>query len=139
MERPRRSPTKSETSTHRTYSVRLSTRQKTADKLLTKIAKAALVIADRPDVHGFQTDEVTADFTFVRFHAGTRGRNGNYSRSELDSWAERLARRSYEIDVYAYFNNDWEGYAVRNALYLRRRLLQERHSEDCRFDAPQTG
>ena len=100
---------------------------------------AALVIADRPDVHGFQTDKVTADFTFVRFHAGTRGRNGNYSRSELDSWAERLARRSYEIDVYAYFNNDWEGYAVRNALYLRRRLLQERQSEDCRFDAPKTG
>jgi uncharacterized protein YecE (DUF72 family) len=88
---------------------------------------AALVIADRSEVHGFQTDEVTADFTFVRFHAGTRGRNGNYSRSELDAWAERLARWSDEIDVYAYFNNDWEGYAVRNARYLRQRLQREGH------------
>ena len=26
------------------------------------------------------------------------------------------------IDVYAYFNNDWEGYAIRNALGLKERL-----------------
>jgi uncharacterized protein YecE (DUF72 family) len=69
---------------------------------------------------------LTADFTFVRLHAGTRGRNGNYSRSELDAWAERLARWSEWLDVYAYFNNDWEGYALKNALYLKRRLVRER-------------
>jgi uncharacterized protein YecE (DUF72 family) len=88
--------------------------------------RVALVIADRPEVHRFQTDELTADFTFVRLHAGTRGRNGNYSRSELDAWAERLARWSEWLDVYAYFNNDWEGYALKNALYLKRRLVRER-------------
>jgi uncharacterized protein YecE (DUF72 family) len=87
--------------------------------------RVALVIADRPEVHSFQTDEVTADFTFVRLHAGTRGRNGNYSRSELDAWAERLARWSGWFDVYVYFNNDWEGYAVKNARYLKRRLQHE--------------
>ncbi len=48
---------------------------------------AALVLADRPEVHAFQTHELTADFTFVRFHSGTRGRNGNYSHGELDEWA----------------------------------------------------
>jgi uncharacterized protein YecE (DUF72 family) len=57
--------------------------------------------------------------------AGTRGRNGNYSRSELEAWAERLAGWSERLDVYAYFNNDWEGHAVKDALYLKRRLLQE--------------
>ena len=31
----------------------------------------------------------------------------------------RLARRA---DVFAYFNNDWEGFAVRNALGMRERL-----------------
>ena len=25
---------------------------------------------------------------------------------------------------YAYFNNDWEGYAIENALYLKERLGQ---------------
>lgn len=83
---------------------------------------AALVIGDRPQVHGFQTHELTADFTFVRLHAGTRGRNGNYSHAELDEWAERLERFAARVDVYAYFNNDWEGYAVENAAYLQRRF-----------------
>jgi uncharacterized protein YecE (DUF72 family) len=84
---------------------------------------AALVIGDRPEVHAFQTHELTADFTFVRFHAGTRGRNGNYSAAELDEWAARLAGLAREVDVYAYFNNDWEGFAPRNAALLKR-LLQ---------------
>ena len=31
--------------------------------------------------------------------------------------AERLASWSDQVDVFAYFNNDWEGYAIENALY----------------------
>jgi uncharacterized protein YecE (DUF72 family) len=79
---------------------------------------AALVIGDRPQVHAFQTRELTSDFTFVRFHSGTRGRNGNYSHGELEEWADQLTRWSSEVDVYAYFNNDWEGYAIENARHL---------------------
>jgi uncharacterized protein YecE (DUF72 family) len=86
--------------------------------------RAALVIADRPAVNTFQSHELTADYTFVRFHAGTRGRNGNYSRSELEAWAEQLDVWSRKVDVFAYFNNDWEGYAIRNALFLKRQLRE---------------
>jgi uncharacterized protein YecE (DUF72 family) len=82
----------------------------------------ALVIGDRPQVHGFQTHELTADFTFVRFHGGARGANGNYNHEELDEWATRLRDWSRRVEVFAYFNNDWEGYAIENALYLRERL-----------------
>ena len=82
----------------------------------------ALVVADRPEVNHFQARELTADFTFVRFHSGTRGRNGNYSHSELDEWAERLRGWAEEVDVFAFFNNDWEGFAVENARYLQGRL-----------------
>lgn len=82
----------------------------------------ALVIGDRPQVHAFQTQELTADFTFVRFHAGTRGRRGNYSHAELDEWAGRLSGWARTVDVFAYFNNDWEGFAIENARYLKRRL-----------------
>jgi uncharacterized protein YecE (DUF72 family) len=74
--------------------------------------EAALVIVDAGHV------ELTAPFTYVRFHRGRRGRNGNYSHRELEEWAERLRRLNEEADVYAYFNNDWEGYAVENARTL---------------------
>jgi uncharacterized protein YecE (DUF72 family) len=81
----------------------------------------ALVIGDSPK-RPFQTYELTADWTFVRFHHGHRGRNGNYSDRELEKWGRRIASWRAKVDVYAYFNNDWEGYAVKNAIWLRRRL-----------------
>jgi uncharacterized protein YecE (DUF72 family) len=79
----------------------------------------ALVIGDNPK-RPFQTHELTADWTFIRFHYGHRGRNGNYSERELEEWRRRIAEWRTRVDVYAYFNNDWEGYAVKNALWLRR-------------------
>jgi uncharacterized protein YecE (DUF72 family) len=85
---------------------------------------AALVIGDTP-TRPFQAHELTADWTFVRFHYGSRGRNGNYSDRELSEWADRIGRWRREAEVYAYFNNDWNGYAVRNGLTLKR-LLQTR-------------
>ena len=82
---------------------------------------AALVIADRPEIRSFQTQELTTDWTFVRFHAGSRGRRGNYSEAELREWATRI--RSWPVnESYIYFNNDWEGFAPRNASRLRRIL-----------------
>ncbi len=83
---------------------------------------AALVIGDHPE-RPFQAHELTADWTFVRLHAGTRGRGGNYSEGELREWAERLRAWRRRGDVYAYFNNDWQGLAPRNALRLKA-LLQ---------------
>jgi uncharacterized protein YecE (DUF72 family) len=82
----------------------------------------ALAIGDRPQVNSFQTCELTADWTYVRFHAGTRGRRGNYSEAELAEWAGRLYAWSRTHEVFAYFNNDWEGFAPRNAALLRRLL-----------------
>ena len=82
----------------------------------------ALAIGDRPQVNAFQAHELTADWTYVRFHAGTRGRRGNYSESELVGWAARLRDWSRTHEVFAYFNNDWEGFAPRNAARLRQLL-----------------
>ncbi len=81
----------------------------------------ALVIGDHPE-RPFQTHDFTADWAFVRFHHGSRGRRGNYSEAELDLWAERIADWRARTEVFAYFNNDWEGFAVRNAEGLARRL-----------------
>jgi uncharacterized protein YecE (DUF72 family) len=88
---------------------------------LLRLHGAALVIGDHPD-RPFQAHELTADWTFLRFHYGRRGRGGNYSERELDEWAERIEGWRRGADVHAYFNNDWEGYAIANALGLKKRL-----------------
>ena len=65
---------------------------------------------------------LTTDWTLIRFHYGARGRRGNYSETELRSWAARIGELRTEAAVLAYFNNDWEGFAVRNGLRLKRLL-----------------
>ena len=82
----------------------------------------ALVIGDRPEVHAFQTATLTTDFTYLRFHHGSRGRRGNYSPHELDEWAQRIEDLRQQVDVWAYFNNDWEAFAPANGRELRGRL-----------------
>jgi uncharacterized protein YecE (DUF72 family) len=86
---------------------------------------AALVIGDHPE-RRFQTHELTADWTFIRFHHGSRGRNGNYSERELETWLRHIDGWRQRVDVFAYFNNDWQGYAVRNGLWLKERLSDAR-------------
>jgi uncharacterized protein YecE (DUF72 family) len=81
----------------------------------------ALVIGDHPE-RPFQAYEFTTDFTFIRFHYGKRGRGGNYSQSELGEWSARIADWGRERDVWAYFNNDWNAYAIKNAQYVKRAI-----------------
>jgi uncharacterized protein YecE (DUF72 family) len=80
---------------------------------------AALVIGHDPR-RPFQSCEFTTDFTFVRFHYGARGRGGNYSRTEIEEWAARIREWRQEVAVFAYYNNDWNAYAIRNAKTLTR-------------------
>ena len=81
----------------------------------------ALVIGDdarRP----LPPSPLTTDWTLIRFHFGARGRRGNYSETELRAWAARIEELREAAEVHAYFNNDWEAFAVRNGLRLRRLL-----------------
>ncbi len=83
--------------------------------------KVALVIGDHPE-RPFQLRELTADWTFVRMHHGHRGRRSNYSTSELETWGRRIAAWRKRAEVFVYFNNDKEAFAVRNATWLRDRF-----------------
>jgi uncharacterized protein YecE (DUF72 family) len=68
----------------------------------------------------------TRGWIYLRLHYGARGRDGNYSRAELDRWRRRIASWRARREVFAYFNNDWRGFAPRNALALRGALSGSR-------------
>jgi uncharacterized protein YecE (DUF72 family) len=60
-------------------------------------------------------------FAYVRFHGTTAKYAGCYSDDQLEDWAGWLAAQVRDgRHVFAYFNNDRQGHAVRNALTLRR-------------------
>ncbi len=62
----------------------------------------------------------TADFAYIRFHGSTGLYWSCYSDEELANWAEKLASLAGKLkEVYIYFNNDAEAFAVRNAITLR--------------------
>ncbi len=68
--------------------------------------------------------ELTATFTYIRFHGTTGKYAGNYPEHLLGTWASRIAEWAQNLsEVFVYFNNDVGGYAVRNARTLRS-LLQ---------------
>jgi uncharacterized protein YecE (DUF72 family) len=77
----------------------------------------ALVVGDSPE-RPFQTLTRTVDWMFARLHQG-RGRDGNYTPAQLREWAERVRSWREEGDVYLYFNDDWNGHAVREAARLK--------------------
>ena len=63
----------------------------------------------------------TADDLYVRFHGVKQWYRHDYSDAELAVWAERI-RASGAKRLWAYFNNDRDGYAITNARELFRQL-----------------
>lgn len=68
----------------------------------------------------------TADEVYVRFHGVKQWYRHDYSGEELTLWAGRI-HASGATRVWAYFNNDRDGYAIKNATAFRS-LLSPRRS-----------
>jgi uncharacterized protein YecE (DUF72 family) len=65
--------------------------------------------------------QATAPFVYVRLHGPDHHHlyGGSYSDDDLRWWADRIREWDLaRLDVYAYFNNDGGGNAVRNASNL---------------------
>ncbi len=79
------------------------------------------------DLPGLETPVcATGKLAYVRLHGPTRPYVGSYSDEELRAWAQRIeAFLSSGRPAYIYFNNDAQGYAVRNALRLQEMLGRE--------------
>jgi uncharacterized protein YecE (DUF72 family) len=69
--------------------------------------------------------KVTSKVIYIRFHGGRY--NTLYKDSELNEWSKKIVnavRMNKGIKrVYAYFNNDYKGYAVKNAITLKELLI----------------
>lgn len=79
--------------------------------------KAALCFADWPDLN--VTKPVTANFIYLRRHGPKSLYSSGYSQEEIKKDAIQIKKWLAEgKDVYIYFNNDAEGWAVKNALSL---------------------
>jgi uncharacterized protein YecE (DUF72 family) len=69
-------------------------------------------------------EEVTSSFIYTRFHGSSRLYASRYTKKQLTLWACLLKEYSRQnLDIYAYFNNDYNAYAVQNALTLKEMLL----------------
>jgi len=68
----------------------------------------------------------TAEWGYLRFHWGRAARRSCYGTRALRSWAGRLSQLfSAGDDVYAYFNNDPGGCALRDATLFARAAHSE--------------
>ncbi len=56
----------------------------------------------------------TADEIYVRFHGTDKWYRHDYGLEELEIWADKI-RQSGATTIWVYFNNDYDGYAIKNA------------------------
>ncbi len=63
----------------------------------------------------------TAEEVYLRFHGTKQWYRHDYAPDELAQWAAKI-HASGANRVWAYFNNDRDGYAIKNARSLLRRL-----------------
>lgn len=70
---------------------------------------------------------VTADFVYLRFHGLEHGAAHDYTREEMQPWADHC-RRCIDngIAVYVYFNNDLNTRAPENAEVFRAMLCEKK-------------
>jgi uncharacterized protein YecE (DUF72 family) len=68
-------------------------------------------------------EKTTSDFVYLRLHGGEVLYGSNYSNKELKGWAGKIEDwKAKGKAVFVYFNNDTYGFAVQNALTLKKIL-----------------
>lgn len=81
--------------------------------------KVSFVISDSPR---WPTEIIkTSSFVYVRFHGKPKIFASLYKDNELEEWSKNLKKLKPK-ELYIYFNNDFSGYAVQNALYMKKLL-----------------
>jgi len=64
-------------------------------------------------------EKITADFVYLRLHGSQALYSSKYTEQELEKWAIKIKKWAKVKDVCVYFNNDAQGYAIKNAQKLK--------------------
>lgn len=83
-----------------------------------------ICIADSPS---FPYEEIiTSNFLYLRFHGGKTIYGSEYSIDELKQWRTKVVEWLKDANtLFAFFNNDYRGFAVKNALKFKE-LINEK-------------
>ncbi len=76
----------------------------------------ALCISDTAGRYPY-IEEDTATFIYIRLHGSKKLYASEYSEEELEAYARKI--RDWSRDTYLYFDNDYGGYAIKNAKRLK--------------------
>jgi uncharacterized protein YecE (DUF72 family) len=68
-------------------------------------------------------EKITSNIIYLRLHGGKLLYGSNYSENELKNWAKKIQswKENGKI-IFVYFNNDAYGFAIKNAMTLKRLL-----------------
>ena len=76
----------------------------------------ALCISDTAGRYPY-IEEDTATFIYIRLHGSKKLYSSDYSEEELQTYAGKI--RDWSKDTYLYFDNDYSGYAIKNAKRMK--------------------
>lgn len=79
----------------------------------------AFCIADSAGRYPYH-EVITADFVYIRLHGHERLYASSYSDKELVNYARKI--KNWNKKTFVYFDNDFSGFAVLNALTLKKLL-----------------
>lgn len=84
---------------------------------LLKKHKVAWVIADSPRYP--KAEVVTTNFVYIRMHGSKTMFSSKYTKEELINLAKKIKKwLKQKLDIFCYFNNDLQGFAIENAKEL---------------------
>jgi uncharacterized protein YecE (DUF72 family) len=68
----------------------------------------------------------TSDVIYARLHGRSRWYRHDYTPDELNEWARKIEESGAQ-EAWIYFDNDREGFAIKNAQELARLLRSRGH------------
>jgi uncharacterized protein YecE (DUF72 family) len=103
------------------YSIEIRNKSFINDNFFELLSKnnIAFCIADSAGRYPYH-EAVTADFIYIRLHGYKKLYAGRYPLDELKKYSKKIQKWGKE--TYVYFDNDFSGYAVINALELKKYL-----------------
>ncbi|MCX7771164.1 MAG: DUF72 domain-containing protein [Proteobacteria bacterium] len=103
------------------YTIEVRNRSFISDNFFEILSKnnIAFCIADSAGRYPYY-EAITADFIYLRLHGHESLYASKYTEEQLKGYAEKISK--WDKETFVYFDNDFSGYAVTNALFLKKLL-----------------